>query len=65
MAGEDEEKKKAAIDNFFKEAIEPTFKKAEKQLNDNGNDYIIGNQVIIYRSISIDSRLHIIRIRFS
>ena len=46
-AGEDQEKKKEAIDVFFKNSVEPLFKSLEKQLEDNGADYIIGNQVII------------------
>lgn len=46
-AGEDQEKKKEAIDVFFKNSVEPLFKSLEKQLEDNGTDYIIGNQVII------------------
>jgi hypothetical protein len=46
-AGEDQEKKKEAIDNFFKNSVEPLFKSLEKQMEDNGTDYLIGNQVII------------------
>ncbi|KAI9554252.1 prostaglandin D2 synthase-like protein [Daphnia sinensis] len=43
-AGEDEEKKKEAIDNFLNKAIEPLFKRLEKMLDDSGSDYLIGNQ---------------------
>ncbi|XP_057375111.1 hematopoietic prostaglandin D synthase-like [Daphnia carinata] len=44
MAGEDEEKKKEAVGNFSKNAIEPLFKRLDKMLEDNGTDYLIGNQ---------------------
>lgn len=44
MAGEDEGKKKEAVDNFLKNAIEPLFKRLDKMLEDNGSDYLIGNQ---------------------
>jgi hypothetical protein len=44
-AGDDQEKKKEAIDNFFKNSVEPLLKSLDKHLEDNGADYIIGNQV--------------------
>lgn len=47
MAGEDEGKKKEAVDSFLKNAIEPLFKRLDKMLEDNGSDYLIGNQVIV------------------
>ncbi|XP_046639264.1 hematopoietic prostaglandin D synthase-like [Daphnia pulicaria] len=43
-AGDDQEKKKEAIDNFFKNSVEPLLKSLDKHLEDNGADYIIGNQ---------------------
>ena len=35
-----------AIDNFFKNAVDPLFNRAEKQLKDDGGDYLFYNQVI-------------------
>ena len=50
-AGEDEEKRKAAVEHFFNNAGNAMFKHAEKQLIDNDTDYVVGNQVYLEQTL--------------
>lgn len=46
-AGEDQEKRKQALDHFMEHSMEPLSKRLEKQLADNDSGYLIGHHISV------------------